>query len=86
MEEMQWGQTMESQIQLSEEFFSEPDWWIRLLPEWNGISVIPEFQWVSNDNFDLFTDTSGTEFGARWQGAWLTGEFTDWACDESMAF
>ncbi len=28
VEEMQWGQTMESQIQLSDEFFSELDWWI----------------------------------------------------------
>ncbi len=60
VEEMQWRQTMETQIQLSEEFSSELDWWIWLLPEWNGVSIIPEFQWVSNANFDLFTDASGT--------------------------
>ncbi len=55
---------MESPVQLSAEFFSELDWWIQLLPEWNGVSVTPEFQWVSNANFDLFTDIggSGTRF------------------------
>ncbi len=86
VEEMQRGQTMESQVQLSEEFFSELDWWIQLLPEWNGVSIIPEFQWVSNADFDLFTDASGIRFGTCWQGAWLAGEFMDWACEESMAF
>ncbi len=70
----------------SEEFFSELDWWIQLLPEWNGVCVIPEFQWVSNADFDLFTDASGSGFSACWQGAWLVGRFMDWACDESMAF
>ncbi len=77
---------MESQVQLSEEFFSELDWWIQLLPEWNGVSVIPEFQLMSNVDFDLFTDASVTGFGACWQGAWLAGRFTDWAHDEGMAF
>ncbi len=77
---------MESWVQLLEEFFSELDWWIQLLPEWNGVSVIPEFQWVSNADFDLFADACGFGFGACWQGAWLAGEFTDWAHDESMAF
>ncbi len=66
--------------------FSELDWWIHLLPEWNGVSVIAEFQWVLNADLDLFTDASGTGFGACWQGAWLTGRFVDWACDEGMAF
>ncbi len=66
---MQQGQTMELQVQLSEEFFSELDWWIQLLLEWNGVSVIPEFQWVSNADFDLFTDASGTGFSTCWQGA-----------------
>ncbi len=56
------------------------------MPEWNGVSVIPEFQWISNADFDLFTDASGTGFGACWQGAWLMGRFTDWAREESMAF
>ncbi len=73
VEEMQRGQTMESQVQLLEEFFSERDWWTQLLPEWNGVSVIAEFQWASNADFDLFTDASSTGFGACWQGAWLAG-------------
>ncbi len=58
------GQSMESQVQLLEEFFSELDWWIWLLPEWNGVSVIPEFQWVSNADFDPFTNALGMGFGA----------------------
>ncbi len=48
--------------------------------------VIPEFQWTSNVDFELFMDACGSGFGAFWQGAWFTGEFTDWARSEGMAF
>ncbi len=78
VEKMQQGLTMESQIQLSEEFFQSWTGGFSLLPKWNRNSIIPDFQWVSNAAFDLFTDASSTGFGACWQGAWLTGEFTDW--------
>ncbi len=56
-------------IELSAECHTELDWWRQFLPEWNGICVIPEFQWTSNAHFDLFTDASGSGFGGFWQGA-----------------
>ncbi len=86
IEEMQHADRMDDQVQLSTEFQTELDWWQRLLPDWNGISAIPEFQWTSNVDFELFMDASGSGFGAFWQGAWFTGEFTNWAHGEGMAF
>ncbi len=83
---MQHLDRMEDQVQLSTEFQVGLDWYRHLLPDRNGISVIPEFQWTSNVDFELFTDASGSGFGAFWQGAWFTGEFTDWARGEGMAF
>ncbi len=67
IEEMQWGQTMESQIKLSAGFHTELDWCIWLLPEWKGVSIIAEYQWVSNTDFDLFIDTFGMGFGVSWE-------------------
>ncbi len=55
-------------IELSAEFHMELDWWRQILPEWNGICMIPEFQRTSNADFDLFTDASGSGFGGFWQG------------------
>ncbi len=83
---MGWVSNPDDLIKLSDEFHSELDWWRRLLPEWNGICVILEFQWISNADFDFFTDASGSGFGGFWQGAWFSGRFTGWACKESMAF
>ncbi len=86
VEEMESISNSDDFIELSAEFHTELDWWRQFLPEWNGICMIPEFQWTSNADFDLFMDASGSGFGGFWQGAWFSGQFTDWACKESMAF
>ncbi len=50
------------------------------------MSLIYEDQWIANANFNLWTDASGTGFGPYWDSAYLLGEFTKWACSQSITF
>ncbi len=78
VEEMQKATGMDESISLSADFLSEVRWWRDLLPEWNGVSLIPDQQWTSNADFNLWTDASGMGFGAYWDGDYLMGKFSDW--------
>ncbi len=53
VEEMECVSSPDDLIELSAEFHTELDWWRQFLPEWNGICVIPKFQWTSNADFDF---------------------------------
>ncbi len=53
VEEMQSVQEMDDQVSLSAKFLAEVHWWRDLLPEWNGVSPIPDQQWTVNADFDL---------------------------------
>ncbi len=86
MDEMQKVYDMEDQITLSSNFLAEVRWWFGLLAEWNGVSLIYEDQWTTNADFNLWTDASGTGFGAYWDSAYLLGEFSDWARSQSITF
>ncbi len=77
---------MDDRISLSAEFLAKVCWWCNLLPEWNGVSLIPEQQWTANVDFNLWTDASGAGFGAYWNGEYLLGEFMEWARGQSIAF
>ncbi len=52
----------DGQLRVLRNFRVEVCWWSRLLAEWNGVSLIYEDQWTTN--FNLWTDASGTSFGA----------------------
>ncbi len=86
VEEMQKVIEMDEGISLPADFLSEVHWWHDLLSKWNGISLIPDQQWTANADFTLWTDASGTGFRAYWDGAYLVGEFSDWAQGQSIAF
>ncbi len=66
VEEMQMVHEMDNRVPLSAEFLAEVCWWRDLLPEWNGVSLIPDQQWTANADFDLWTDASMAGFGAYW--------------------
>ncbi len=44
VKEMQSVQEMNDLVSLSAEFLAEVRWWRDLLPEWNGVSLIPDQQ------------------------------------------
>ncbi len=52
VEEMQKVQGMDGHISLSAEFLAEVRWWCNLLPQWNGVSLIPDQQWTANVDFN----------------------------------
>ncbi len=86
VEEMKRSTNFDAVVTLSAEFHAELRWWLELLPNWNGVTLIPEEKWISNADFELWTDALGMGFGAYWQGAYLLGEFSDWARKQSIAF
>ncbi len=73
VEEMQKVTNMDENISLSADFLSEVCWWCNPLPEWNGVSLIPDQQWTANADFNLWMDASGMGFGAYWDGKYLDG-------------
>ncbi len=58
VEEMQTVQDMDDHVSLSAEFLAELHWWCNLLPEWNGVSLIPDQEWTAKADFSLWTDAS----------------------------
>ncbi len=73
------GHRYDESISLSADFLSEVRWWRSLLPEWNGVSLIPDQQWTANADFNLWMNASGMGFGAYWDGKYLMGELSDCA-------
>ena len=59
----------EQEIELSEEFQRDINWWISLLPDFNGISVIPDEKWVGPNKI-FSTDASLVALGG-----WSEGEY-----------
>lgn len=51
--------------------------WLKFLQDFNGVRLIHESEWLSSDNIELYTDSSGNPelgCGAYCQGHWsLTG-------------
>ena len=50
-------------------------WWSKFIKSYNGVSMLPESKWTESwsDEFRLFTDASGSGFGARWGDYYLYG-------------
>jgi hypothetical protein len=47
--------------------------WLTFLSEYNGVTVITDNAWASNETLELFTDSAGGQnrgFGIYFQGKW----------------
>jgi hypothetical protein len=47
--------------------------WLTFLSEYNGVTVITNNAWASNETLELFTDSAGGQnrgFGIYFQGKW----------------
>ena len=47
--------------------------WLTFLSEYNGVTVITDNAWASNETLELFTDSTGGQnrvFGIYFQGKW----------------
>ncbi|MCP3663141.1 MAG: hypothetical protein GY696_11705 [Gammaproteobacteria bacterium] len=77
---------LDESIRLDEGMKEDLKWWNDFLPEWNGISMIPDVEWVSNADVALFTDACNHGIGAFLDGEWIYGELHDWFYRQSMPF
>ena len=52
-------------------------WWNSFLPIWNGVSLIPDVDWTSNADIDMYTDASDIAIGCYYGHQWCYLEFID---------
>ena len=64
-------------LPLSQEAKLDLKWWLEVLPQWSGGSLILESHWTSSSTMELFTDASGNEgWGAYWTGRWISAHWS----------
>jgi hypothetical protein len=54
-------------------------WWLKWLPSWDGIGIIPNDKWIDASTITLFTDASESGWGIVCGNEWMYGE---WSPDE----
>lgn len=60
-------------ILISDEALQAVLWWQRFATPWNGTAFFLDPTWTPAQEFQLFTDASGTlGFGGYWNGAWFS--------------
>ena len=69
---------MHHHIRLTADAHLDMRWWLDLLPQWSGKTLILENHWTPSTSMQLFTDASGTYgWGAYWNGKWLQGKWSE---------
>ena len=46
-------------------------WWLAYLPSWNGITMLYDSVWTTNQQLELYTDSSDIAIGAYFNDAWF---------------
>ena len=60
-------------VQISNEALLDIEWWLKFASNWNGKAFFLEPEWMPPDEFQLYTDASGTlGYRAYWAGAWFS--------------
>ena len=62
-------------IKLNAEFRADVKCWLQYLPEWNGVSLFYEQQWLTSAELELYTDASDKGYGCYFKGHWCQGHF-----------
>ena len=52
-------------------------WWSEFAPDWNGISVLYNSEWLQAQRIELFTDACKEGYGARFGTEWFAAKWTD---------
>jgi hypothetical protein len=52
------------------------EWWLDFLPQWAGIGLIHEKEWISSATIQLETDSCNLGWGIYYQGQWARSEWT----------
>lgn len=62
-------------VRLSSDFQKDVAWWIHYLPNWNGVSMFYEDQWISSVDVHIYTDSSDIAAAGFVAGAWFVVPF-----------
>jgi hypothetical protein len=73
-------------LKLSAEARNDILWWIDCAANWNGRSVFYEDGWLTNIDFEMYTDASGLGIGAAFGNHWLSSAFTPEEKSRSIAW
>lgn len=67
-------------VRLNKQVKTDLDLWLGFFKHFNGISVFHDRFWVTNDDLELYTDSSGgVGFGIWFQGRWCQDKWpTEW--------
>lgn len=72
---------LDDHITISQETIKDVRWWLLFAEDWNGVAFFLQPNWTPADQFQLYTDASGSlGFGAYWDGNWLCQQ---WSPDKS---
>lgn len=52
-------------------------WWLTYLSDWNGISFMPEENWISSATLELFSDASDLAIGCTFGNQWFYETLND---------
>ena len=65
-------------ITLNAEAKADINWWLELLPHWNGSGIFPNPNWVNAESMQLFTDASATlGYGCFFRNKWFYGPWPE---------
>ena len=69
----------------TEAYLLDLDWWLILLPTWNGVSCILETDWSTSPPKALFTNASGIlVWVVYWSGNWIQAWWSPSQKDRSI--
>lgn len=51
-------------------------WWRDIAPQWNGVSLLYQADWIKADLIELYTDACGSGFGAMFGSRYIYGAWT----------
>lgn len=69
-------QHLEDQVHITSEALLDIEWWLQFASTWNGKAFFLDPNWMPPDQFQLYTDASGTlGYGAYWAGSWFSQEW-----------
>ena len=63
---------------LSADVKADIEWWRNFAPQWNGVSMLYQVEWMNDAHkIELTTDACEAGYGAMWNNAWIAGTWNE---------
>jgi hypothetical protein len=67
------AQSTQVQFPLTKAVRADVAWWGAFLPQWDGVSLLYELDWLRAERIELFTDSCEFGYGCLYQDEWFGG-------------